>query len=183
MFTIITDKDGEIQIIDSETNRPLRAKKRRKPVKHNDGKAGQLKKFAQDHNEANDCSIRAFVVLTGIQYGEALKMSYDAGRKPRQGTYVWQENEMANKAGFERTELNIQEAIDALAEKKNYKVKNLTTRQLAMFPDVFEELGWTNVRVWVNGHCLAFKDGIVHDWAGARAKRIYNAQQMTKKES
>ncbi len=121
-------------------------------------------------NENNDCAVKAVAVVCGVSYLDALLALKKLGRKHRCGTYREQTLGAVKSFGFTpKRDLNfVSDRIDEL-HARNYVVKNLTTRQLTMFPSLVGEGTWL---IFTNGHVSAIKDGIVHCWGAQRALHI-----------
>lgn len=137
-------------------------------------------------NETNDCAVRSVAATTGVSYGEAHAALAAAGRKPRQGCTTMQIHHAIRSLGYRVARLAAQahEITAELAIHKNYNVKNLTTRQITMFPEFFaDHLGWSNhsgILLYTDGHVVGYAGGKVHDFGASRALRVYAIYMVLK---
>ena len=121
----------------------------------------------------NDCAVKAIAIIADADYATAHAAAVECGFTPRVGMY-WQHtiNCLEEKFGIEghtvtndfittmRTQLRVQ---------KNYIIKNVTTRQLSMFPDLLPN---GTFLIGTYGHILAVKNGEVQDYAKRHAYHI-----------
>lgn len=145
--------------------------------------------------ENNDCAVKAIAVVCEVSYDEAHAALKAAGRKDRGTTHfdaiftavgALGKTSVANLYGYskrygadqlyETTPLETR-LVERLETEYSYSVKNLTTRQLTMFPDLLD--GETGAYLaFTRGHVVAIKDGKVHCWGARHALRIVETVEI-----
>lgn len=133
--------------------------------------------MARAMNETNDCTVRAVAAACGVTYQEAHAAMARHGRKPRSAASTHTMRMACKDFGFETVRGCVETEVALLAAHKNYHVKRLTTRQVAMFADHFGKTrNWNRISgvfLMTNGHVAAYAKGKVHDFGAARALRVY----------
>lgn len=146
----------------------------------------KLMESSDEKSERNDCAVMCLALLTGVEYEEAHEVFAKLGRKHRGCSHMFEVIDAFKSLGFElQLDLGgagqkdlIREAVERLASEKNYNVKNLTTKQMVMFPDLFEH--WGDCAILTSGHILAFRDGVVHDWTFSKACRVKGVYRVVR---
>jgi hypothetical protein len=129
-----------------------------------------MEEASKAFGERNDCSVKAVAVAAGVTYRVAREALRKAGRNYCRGAMQWEIHNALKSLGVEVVLDNqvIHYTIQTLHER-NYVVKNLTTRQLTMFPSIVP-VG--TFLAYTNGHVVCIKDGQVHCWGATKALRI-----------
>lgn len=159
------------------TARQLRNRERRKNAGSSEFKA--IDKASDEMNETNDCAVKAVSLVTELPYKRVHAVYAKHGRKPRRGVKQAVTLAVLKELGY-RTRFNVgwkERSIKAMAKEKNYHVANLTTRQIKLFPDLFQ--AWGRCLVWTNRHISAMIDGQIHDYTEAKAKRVKTVHVVT----
>ena len=142
------------------------------------GKFDEMEAESKLFNEKNDCSVKAVAVVCGVTYAQARFALHQAGRRPGYGALTHEIHNAVKSLGkvAKRDNSFISVCLDHLRNTKNYVVKNVTTRQLTMFPELAVGGNWL---VYTNGHVIAVKDGKVHCWGATRALRIKSVYEVS----
>lgn len=187
----MTAYENLCQELDTLFNAPAKPKRNRKRKFQLDKEVdrGDFDKYLAESkrfNETNDCSVRAVAAATGVSYAEAHAAMTKRGRKHRQGTSDDQIHNAIRDLGFTvcRYDVHVVDILNDLAANKNYKVSNLTTRQIVMFNDFFNDTqGWgenLGMLLYTSGHVAAYAGGKVHDFGASRALRVEYIYVVTK---
>lgn len=171
------------------TNKPRRQRKSREELDQeiSRGNYDAYRAEANALGETNDCSVRAVAAACGVSYREAHTALAKCGRKRREGCYVQQIHDAVRMLGFEvvRMPMFMKDMAHHLYVRHNYKVKNITTRQMTMFPNFFGEfIGLNEVNgalCYTSGHVAAWADGHVHDFGASRALQVRSIYLVVKK--
>lgn len=115
---------------------------------------------AADHNETNDCAVRAVAAVTGVDYSVAHATLAEHGRKSRRGTPP-----------------AVIEAAMAVLLPKGKKLVKVDASQLDVVTiqqlnKVLAETNHAPMLVFVRKHVAGVIDGQCHDWATERLKRV-----------
>lgn len=119
-------------------------------------------------NERNDCTVKAFAIVTGCSYNEAHWEMKKAGRPNRKGLPTLLVNRRIRKEDIP----DHNERMIAALKRKGFKVQKVGCNSKTV-----RTLG-RNIKsngrflVFVRGHVLAIKDKKVHDWTDGRCHRI-----------
>lgn len=126
-----------------------------------------------ERGDQNDCTVKALALACGVPYAVAHKAMEEQGRKIGRGAFEQQWIAAGRALGFSIQRLPISWHVMMTMEvKKQYgkNVASLTTFQPARFPNVWK--GKPPLPLRSRGHISACVDGVVHDWANDRAKRV-----------
>jgi len=154
------------------------------------GLFGAMHEQSKLFGESNDCAVKAVAVVCEVTYGEAWQALAARGRKKRRTTRhnmifdavrALGKKTVGSRRGFVSS-FGVDEKVDGISfearmlarleTEYGYQVKNLTTRQLTMFPGLLD--GETGVYLaFTNCHVVAVARGQVHCWGADRALRIY----------
>ena len=127
-------------------------------------------------NERNDCAVKAVAIATGSEYETVHKLMTEFGRKQRRGTHDFVTTKTLTALGFKIVRVDIQSIIEAFPRPHCDVLKNLTTHHPRRFPGCVDPN--KSYLAWVNGHILAIKGGVVHDWTVNRSLRIISLYEV-----
>ena len=141
----------------------------------------EMAKGRYSMGETGDCGVIALAIATDLSYDECHYALKRAGRKNRGATYVSQLRAAAKELGFEFKEVSFlrRENVRHALYRRGYGVKNLTLRQIQMFPEEFAEWG-DRVIVHTSWHFSGMRFQEVVDWAASKAKHVKRAYQLVK---
>lgn len=135
----------------------------------------------QARNEANDCSVKAIVILCGVSYDVAHAALKARGRQDRAGCsspIIWQ---AMTDLGFKVKLWDCLDIQDKIAEYpgRGKNLKSVTTHHFRRFPKAWAGCH-PNLAVFVKGHILAVKNGEVCDWSVNNSRPVTNIWEVTK---
>lgn len=116
---------------------------------------GKIQDAASQHNERNDCAVRAIAVVLDIEYDEAHRMLEQQGRQHRRRTKTAMTVDALVAAGYEPYPVT----------EKYIGASTIRTLGHYLRPDDV-------MLVFTRGHVLGIRDGFVHDWTKDRLHRI-----------
>jgi hypothetical protein len=127
--------------------------------------------------DGRDCSVKVVAVACGVTYDEAQEALLVSGRGVGRGAYHHHISAAVRMLGRNvvRDDNFIRSRLERL-RNNSYVVKNLTTRQLAMFPEL--AAGGTFL-LYTSGHVVTLKDGVVHCWSATRPLYIRAAYRVS----
>lgn len=138
-----------------------------------------LHEVSRTLGEKNDCTVKAFVLVSGASYSEAHQAMARQGRKFGQGMYGAEGGMRAElKAlGFEMT------WVPSLAFIHKYpgvhkRLHSVTTHHPARFNKAWKD--GRNYLIFTRGHVAAVVNGETHDWSNDRACRATSIYRITK---
>lgn len=134
---------------------------------------------AIEKQETNDCGVKAMSVAYGITYEQALNESIVAGRRKGKGTPFAVFDVVARAHGFKLESVKPSEFIERYPGVHKTALKNVTTHH----PDRFKAV-WADGETYLlfsRAHVSACVDGVVHDWARGRAKRVWQIKRVVKR--
>lgn len=111
----------------------------------------QLRTVSRSMNENRDCAVRAVAIAANVPYRVAHATLKQLGRKNRRGTPNTVTKQAMKNLGFR-------------LEEKFFRAKTVRTLERELRRGVY--------LVWVRGHILAIKNGVVHDWTKGRCHRV-----------
>lgn len=117
------------------------------------------------YKEACDCSVKAIAIACGIQYKEALDALAQAGRKPRQGSFKYQQRNALLALGFK---------MEDLGKPTRPNGGGFTVRTIHEF---LPRKG--HFMIYTNGHVAAVLNQHVEDWTINRMHRITGVWRIT----
>ncbi len=129
----------------------------------------ELNDKSMEHNEHNDCGVKAVAVATGVSYEEAHAAMKNAGRKNRRTSWVYDHVKPAlHELGFEMV-------------KEKFPGKTLVTleRNLKRYAR------GRKFFITVRGHFVAFDGEQIVDWAQGRrhhVKDVYRVKRFVSDE-
>src|SRR5690606_12215992 len=92
------------------------------------------------------------------------------GRKVGEGTDSWRIHQAIESLGYRAIYAPVNMFTRKTAELYNYHVQRPTTKHPQKFPKVWKD--GRSYLVYTVGHVSAVVDGVCHDWAAGKAKRI-----------
>lgn len=110
------------------------------------------------YNDAGFCAVIAVAIACKTSYGKAHAMLEREGRVNGQGTAKWMIDTVINKMGYKLSE------VDGFYNKQ---VKSLTAH--------FKSGVYV---VYVRGHVLTIRNGIIEDWTAERAHRVIKVYKI-----
>lgn len=128
--------------------------------------------------ETNDCAVIAVAIVTGTPYERVHEIMRSHGRRKKAGVSLGPILKTLRSLGYRapfRSQA-VDQAIVEMRTQKNYRVRNLTTRQLAMFPELFRD--WERCLVNTSSHILAMTDGKIHDFSEARTFHVTSVMDV-----
>lgn len=131
-------------------------------------KYSQSMKFSyMDHcsktvGEKNDCGVKALAIICNTDYETARNALASCGRKPGQGTHVYEVVGAAMALGYKLTKQR-DFIPDMLASYPDKTLKHLTTYQPRRFKKQW--LRQPTLLLCCFEHMVAFHNGEVHDWS------------------
>ena len=117
---------------------------------------------SSEHNENNDCAVRAVAITTGIPYCQVHKAFTQAGRKHRKGTSRRITELVVNALGFDMDRIAVRAKTGVTAERDHCLANGRIL------------LGMTR-------HLAPMIDGKLYDWTNGRRKGINGAWRVTKR--
>jgi len=119
--------------------------------------------------ERNDCAVKALAIATGEGYEMAHYALECQGRKPRDGTFIWQTLDALESLGY------TWERIDAtqIPARTGLTLNRLLTEKPGAFPDRYI--------VSYSRHLGAVAGSEVLDWSKNRRKRIVCMYKISRK--
>lgn len=129
----------------------------------------------QAYKEAQDCTVIALSVVTGISYEEAHAVMASFGRKP--GKAARGVDNAVRSQGFDLKRVDIKSIIAKYPLPHRKVLKNFTTHHPRRFPGCIDKS-----KVYLahtRGHVLGIKDGVVHDWSINKSLRVYALYEVT----
>jgi hypothetical protein len=124
--------------------------------------------YASPTGEDKDCSVRAFMAVSGMTYEESKAVFEKHGRLENQGTPFEVTEAVIRSMYPESTRLNM--SVDRLMKVTGRPVMTVTE-----FAKAFKQGKWI---VHIKGHALAIIDGTIHDWRFRPATRVTVAWQV-----
>lgn len=131
--------------------------------------------------EKRDCAVIAISIFCDVSYNEAHEALARAGRKPGHGTYRFMQAQAVRELTGKNFVAHDVEEKFWVKEKtefernirskypEKYNTKNLTVKQIEKFPEAWAHI--KNALIFVRGHVLCLRDGVVHDWS--KGKRMH----------
>ena len=129
------------------------------------------------HNEMNDCSVKAFALISGIPYSQVREAFEKGGRKPRQPTYLETEKIALEILGIKKVYFDLEPIMRRMA-RPDGSVRRVTTYSPRRFPKAWE--GVPPLVMYVSRHMCCYRDGVVHDWSVNSSLRVYAAYTVEK---
>lgn len=133
-------------------------------MKFNDISYTSASEVSNRMGEHRDCAVKAISIATGTDYATVHAMLKAAGRRNRCGTYRFQTDKVIKELGFRQVNVTSQ-------------VCGRTVRTVA------GELRNGNYLVFVSGHVLAVKEGVVEDWTAGRQHRVKDIMKIVPEDS
>jgi hypothetical protein len=127
---------------------------------------------ARQHDERNDCTVKAVAAATGKPYAEVHALLARLGRKNGRGTSLTNMRAALTTLGFTRTLVNPADFIERYPRPHRDVLQSVTTHHPERFNKVWRD-GCTYI-LFTSGwrHTLAVINGNNADWTKDRAKRI-----------
>lgn len=119
--------------------------------------------------ENNDCSVKAVAIACGISYHDARELLAERGRSTRRGANTLMILDAVSSMGKKLNKVEMQDIIDQYPGIHSC-LKSITTHHPSRFQNV-----WDNGKTYIaftNGHVLAIKDGVAHDFTASKAIRV-----------
>jgi hypothetical protein len=127
--------------------------------------------------EINDCSVKAFAVVTGYSYKEAHWEMKKAGRPDRKGLPIL----LKGRKIYRKEDIpDYNERMIQVLKRKGFRVRKVecNSKTVRTLGRNIKRNG--NFLVFVRGHVLAIKDKKVIDWTEGRCHRIQSVWQVAK---
>lgn len=133
-----------------------------------------IRDAARKAGEKGDCSVIAVSIACGVSYEAALAALTAAGRKPREGAYLYQIEKAINALGFRKINWRtdeMQARIDSYPGA-HCNLKSITTHHPVRFARQWADVADQSLILITPRHVAAMKGGRVHDWTEGRAVRV-----------
>jgi hypothetical protein len=136
------------------------------------GASPEYKMLCERSNELrenNDCTVVALAAVTGVDYAVAREALAAEGRRPGKGSFRHQQESALKKLGFKMRCQDYRHFI-ARYPGAHRNLRSVTTHH----PDRFNKV-WAdgnNYWLYTTRHVSACVNGVLHDWARGRAKRV-----------
>ena len=148
------------------------------------GRFEAYREISKAMGESNDCTVRAVAACCGVTYQVAHEACAKQGRQKGKGLWLPRMFDAIRSLGFKVERMHVSEEVELLGVLKNYHVKNLTTRQVAMFAEHFGKTrrwdSYDGVILSTAGHVAAYSKGAVHDFGASRALRVDSIYRVVK---
>lgn len=122
----------------------------------------EIENASREHNEKNDCAVRATAVVTGLDYSVVHEAYRRAGRKSRRGTPTLMTLAVLKSLGFNAREIQV--------KAKTMRTLH-STRELPV---------WGSFLVRSTRHMTGVTDRAFLDWATTTCKRVRQVWEITK---
>lgn len=127
-----------------------------------------INSVSKELGEKQDCTVIALTIASGLTYEVVHAMLKNAGRKERGGFRLrYKLDNILPQIGIKATKVDQRTIIDQYPGcHKN--LKSITSHHPDRFNAVWPEGTYL---MFTDGHVLAIKDGVNHDWSKGRALR------------
>jgi hypothetical protein len=141
----------------------------------------KLEAKAKDHEEKNDCAVKAVALATGASYEKVHKLMEQFGRKKKQGTFSTITRKVLNELGFKarRWPTDVLPSIIQEYPKAHRILKNVTTHHPRRFPKAWEPHMDKVLFFETKDHVACFRDGKMHDWSINNRLHVQNVYEIT----
>lgn len=136
----------------------------------------KLNEISFDAREYNDCAVKAVALVCGVEYKKALDKMTELGRKARRGTDFFIIDQAIKFFGKRTARIDKREIIANYPSPHRDVLKSITTHHPRRFNKVWPKGTYL---LYSKGHVSACIDGVVHDWAINRAKRVWRMEQVS----
>ncbi len=123
----------------------------------------RLNAESQEAGESGDCAVKAVCIVTGLPYRDVHRTFRVFGRKKGKGTKQQTRDDILHYLGY-----RVQDVTGHYEAKTVKTLEREVTRSQTLI-------------VGVRAHCVAIKDGKVHDWTQGRCHRIKYVIKVTKR--